>query len=237
MELEENDILLCTVKRIEKTVVFLDVHLNFKTLSGTMIMSEVSAGRIRNIRDYITINKKIVCKVLRVTNGHPELSLRRVTGKEREETLDIYKKERVLEKMLKQTLKDKASSVLEKIKTSYDAPEFLEEVKENPKILEKFVSKSEAQDLRKIFSSSKETKEKSVSKTIVLKTISETGISDIKSILDLKDPKVQINYLGSSKFSISVKAKSYKSANLELEEIIEKLIEKAKKLNARLEIK
>ena len=59
MALQEDDIVLCTVKRIEKTIVFLDVQENSHTIEGTMIFSEVSAGRIRNIRDYIVPNKKL----------------------------------------------------------------------------------------------------------------------------------------------------------------------------------
>jgi len=237
MILQEDDIVLCTVKRIEKTVVFLDVQENSHTIQGTMIFSEVSAGRIRNIRDYIVPNKKIVCKILRITNGHPELSFRRVTAREREEILDSYKKEKVLEKMLKQVLKEKTAQALEKIKQKYLASEFLEEARENPKILEKFISKSQAKELKKIFASTKETKEKSVSKKIKLLSISENGLEDIKKILDVKDSNIQIHYLGSSKFSIKIKAKDYKKANSMLEETIEKIKEKAKKLSARLEVK
>lgn len=235
MTLQEDDIVLCIVKRIEKTIVFLDVQENSNIVEGTMIFSEVSAGRIRNIRDYIVPNKKIVCKVLRITNGHPELSFRRVTGREREETLDLYKKEKVLEKMLKQVLKSDTQKVLDKIKEKYLASDFLEEAKENPKILEKFVSKTQTKELEKIFASSKETKEKSITKKIKLISISENGLEDIKKILDTKE--AEIHYLGSSTFSVQVKAKSYKDANALVEEIMEKMKEKAKKLNAKLEAK
>jgi len=40
-EIEENDIVLCTVKRIEGTTVFLDV-VDFPGTQATMIFSEVS---------------------------------------------------------------------------------------------------------------------------------------------------------------------------------------------------
>ena len=90
--------MLCTVKRIGGTTVFLEIEENGP---GTMIFSEVSPGRIRNIRKYIVPNKKIVCKVLRIKDGNPELSLRRVTTKEREEVLEKHKKEKILSNIFK----------------------------------------------------------------------------------------------------------------------------------------
>ena len=83
MELREDDVVMCTVKEIEGTTVFLEIEGNG---TGTMVMSEVAAGRIRNLREYVFPKKKVVCKVFKIANGgHIELSLRRVTGKEREE--------------------------------------------------------------------------------------------------------------------------------------------------------
>ena len=77
--------MLCTVKRVEGTTAFLEIE-NFPGVQATMIFSEVSPGRIRNIRDFVVPKKKIVCKVLRISDrGNIELSLRRVTQKEKKE--------------------------------------------------------------------------------------------------------------------------------------------------------
>src|SRR3990167_650200 len=92
MELREDDVVMCTVKEIEGTTVFLEIEGNG---AGSMVMSEVAAGRIRNLREYVFPNKKVVCKVLKIAaDKHIELSLRRVTGKEREEAQEKYKKEK-----------------------------------------------------------------------------------------------------------------------------------------------
>ena len=229
--LEENDLALCTIKRLEGTTVFLEIEGNGE---GTMIFSEVSAGRIRNIRDFIIINKKIVCKVLRIKGENIELSLRRVSGKERDEVLDKYKKERVLISILKPILKEKTPQILEKIKLQYELADFLDEARENPKLIEKFVPKSEIEQLKKILTEKKE-KEKIATKNITLKSQSESGIKDIKEVLTTN--KAEIRYLGSGKFSISTKAKEYKIANHSLEKIINEIKESAKKLHVQLEIK
>jgi len=228
--IKEDDVVMCTVKKIEGTTVFLKIEGEG---DGSMSLPEVSAGRIRNLRDFVSPGKKIVCKVLRIVRGHPELSLRRVTGRERDLVKDRYKKERTLLSMLKIVTKnhDKA---LEKIKSEYEIPDFIDEARENPNIIESFLSKSESSQLAKILSEKKD-KPKEVKKKITLKSKSPSGLKDIKSILDVKD--VKILYLGSSKFSISTEANDYKSAEQKMEKAIEKIEKNAKKLKAQLEIK
>ena len=135
MNLQEDDIVLCTVKRTEGTTVFLEIEDNGE---GTMTFSEVSPGRIRNIREYVAPNKKIVCKILRIKEGNPQLSLRRVTAKERDEVLDHHKRERILANIIKPILKEKTPEVLKKIKEKYELSEFLTEARENPKLIEKW---------------------------------------------------------------------------------------------------
>ena len=229
-EIKENDILLCTVKKIGRTTVFVDIEDNGE---GSIVMSEVAAGRIRNIRDYVVPNKKIVCKVLRIVKGHAQLSLRRVIAKEREEVLERHKKERTLKSMLKTIIKE-PEKIIGKIKQEYEIPDFIEEARENPKILNKFLNKTEAERLSKLLEEKKE-KPKTVKKILLLKTTSPTGIEDIKSILETKNTK--ISYLGSSKFSISTSGKDFKEANSRMDSALEKIEEQAKSRHAHLEIK
>ena len=230
-KLNEDAVILCTVKRIEKTTVFLEMENGEQ---GTMIFSEVSPGRIRNIRDYIVPNKKIVCKILRIQGGHPELSLRRVTAKEREEVLEKHKKEKILGNILKPILGEKTPKTLEKIKEKYSLAEFLDEARENSALITNFVTEKQATELKKIFAEKKE-KEKEVAKTIILKTNKESGLKNIKE--SLKTDKAKINYLGSSKFSVLVKDKNYKTANLKLEKLIDGIRKKAKSLEIKFEVK
>ena len=63
MELKEDEIVMCTVKSIEGTTVFLEIESNG---TGSMAMSEVAAGRIRNLREYVFPKKKVVCKILKI---------------------------------------------------------------------------------------------------------------------------------------------------------------------------
>ena len=61
---EEGDLVLCTVTSVQFHSVFVDMDEYGK--GGMIHISEVSPGRIRNIRDFVKEGKKIVCKVLRI---------------------------------------------------------------------------------------------------------------------------------------------------------------------------
>ncbi len=230
MKWKEDDIVFCKVKKIEGTTVFLELEDNFP---GTMVLSEVAAGRIRNLRQYVSPNKMVVCKILRLEKDHAELSLRRVTAKEREETLDNYKKERALRNMLK-IIEENEEKIILKIKEEYSVSQFIEEAKTNQKIIEKFLSKENSKKLFEIISE-KEGKEKRVEKRFSLKSLSEHGVTDIKEILNLQG--AEIHYLGGSAFSISMKGKEFKQANSNLEKAIKEIEQKAKAKKALFEIK
>jgi len=227
--IKEDDVVLCTIKKIEGATVFLEIEGNGQ---GSIIMSEVAAGRIRNLRDYVAPNRKVVCKVLKISTNNIELSLRRVTAKERKLVMDQYKKERNFINMLKTSVEN-PETILQKIKSSYNIIDFLEEARSNPKLLEKFLTKIEAQKLSKLLEEKRE-KEKKVKKIITLKSSSSSGLIDIQKILDLKN--LDIHYLGSSHFSISASATDFKQAQQKIDLALEQIEQKAKQRHALFEI-
>ena len=90
--LEQGDLVLCTVERVEKTTVFVKIE---GAGDRSIVTSEIAPGRIRNLRDYVVPKKRIVCKILRISDGgNIELSLRRVSLKEKKEVMDRYSHER-----------------------------------------------------------------------------------------------------------------------------------------------
>lgn len=230
-EIKENDIVLCKVKKIEKTTVFVDIEGNGQ---GSIVLSEIAAGRIRNLRDYVAPNKEVVCKVLKVVGkNNIELSLRRVTAAERNEVLDRSKKTKTFKKIIEKNVKN-PKEVLKKIEKLGPLNEIFEQSREDPSILKKIVSKEEFETLSKILAEKRE-KDKEVKKVIKIKSNSSQGIKDIKEILDIKD--VKINYLGSSKFSIAVTAPDFKQANAKIEKAIEEIEKRAKEKEAIIETK
>ncbi len=233
MSLKEDDIVMCTVKSIEGAIVFLYIEDNGE---GSMPLSEVAAGRIRNLREYISPNKKIVCKILHIAHdGHIQLSLRRVTGKERESMQKLYKKEKNFLNMLKATCENPKASIA-KIKESYSLEEFFDLARENPSLLSQFFPPEEVKKITKLLTEKKD-KEKIVKREIILKTNSENGIEDIKHILSHASQLIEIRYLGSSRFSLISKAKDFKDANHSLLSVLGEIEKISKERHAHLEIK
>ena len=103
---EEDELVMCTITKVQFHSVF--AQLDEYDKSGMIHISEVSPGRIRNIRDFVKEGKKVVCKVLRVSpeKGHIDLSLRRVGETQRRNKVDELKQEQKAEKILEFVAKD-----------------------------------------------------------------------------------------------------------------------------------
>src|SRR3972149_11951022 len=135
MNLEAGDVVLCTVDRIVGTTVFVNIEGDGE---GSIVVSEIAPGRIRNLRDYVVPKKKIVCKILRISpNGNVELSLRRVTPKEKKEILGKEQQEKSYASIVKNISGEKAAEILKKISADEEISSFFGEARENPKKLEK----------------------------------------------------------------------------------------------------
>src|SRR3989339_329920 len=109
MELETGDNIMCTVDRIVGTIVF--VKIDGTNKEGSITFSEISPGRIRNIRDFVTPKKKIICKVLKLSGDHIGLSLRRVTPKEQKEIREQYQQEQSYKNILKRISNQKRNQI------------------------------------------------------------------------------------------------------------------------------
>jgi len=227
---KEDDLVLCTVKRVEGANVFVEIDGGTE---ASLQLSEIAAGRIRNLREYVSLNKRIVCKVLKIINGYIQLSLRRVTGKERDEMLEKEKKRKVLLAMIKTIVKE-PSVVIEKIKEKYALEDFYDEVKEDNQILSKYFTKEQSISLEKVFKEKVE-KDKIVKKIVSITSFGDYGIKDIKSVLE--DKSVEISYLGSSRFSVIAKAKEFKDANLKISKSLLSMENRAKEKKIFFEVK
>src|SRR3989339_651324 len=115
---EVDEIVLCQVTKIFPNSVFVDI-LEYKK-SGMVHISEIAPGRIRNLRDFVSEGRQIVCKVLKIDEqkGYIDLSLRRVNTTERRNKLEEVKQEQKAEGIIKNLatkLKLNAEQLYEKI--------------------------------------------------------------------------------------------------------------------------
>ena len=231
--LEVGEIVMCTVDRIAGTIVFVDIEENGQ---GSIILSEIAPGRIRNLREYVVPKKKIICKVLRVThNGNIELSLRRVTKKETKEIKEQYKKEKSCINILKGILGDKSEKVINEILKTSKVDEFIQNAKENPKDFEKIIGKTEAKKILEILIAQKQ-KKVCVKKEIKFVTTKPNGLKLIKECLG-KFKDIEVNYLSAGKYTFKAEADDLKKADNKLKEVLQEIEKKAKKLDFNFSIK
>ncbi|MBM3228277.1 hypothetical protein FJZ20_00085 [Candidatus Pacearchaeota archaeon] len=224
--LEEGEIVLCTVDRIIGTNVFVKIPLQNKEMEGCIVTSEIAPGRIRNIRDYVVPKKKIVCKILRISGDRIELSLRRVTKQEQKEIKEKSKQEKSYESILRSVLNEGANSVIKEITSKSDLYNFFKEAKENKKELEKLVGKKDAEKILEILNSQKP-KSVILKKEIFLVTAESEGINLIKEFLEkIKD--VEIRYIAAGRYSLKKESTDVKKDDQELKNLLVQLEKEAK---------
>lgn len=233
MEYEVGDVVMCTVDHVAGTIVFVQIDGGPQ---GSIILSEIAAGRIRNLRDYVVPKKKIVCKILRITpNGNISLSLRRVTLKEKKEVLEKAKQEKGYSSVLKSVLGEKSSEIIKEIKSKENLYDFLEESKENFSNLEKVVGKVDSKKILDILLSQKK-KKVILKKEMSLTTSQPNGVELIKELLgNIKN--VELKYISAGKYSIKIEDDSLKVADNKFKEISEEIEKKSRKLGVEFNLK
>jgi len=232
MEIEEGLVVLATVERIISTTVFVKLE---NGQEGSINFSEIAPGRIRNIREYVVPNKKIVCKILRIKENRIELSLRRVTQKEQKEIVERYNLKRSYEKIFQSILKEKSKEILAEIEKENNLLEFILKIKDKPEMLEKYASKEEADKILAILNSQKE-KSFEIKKTISFVSTNPDGLEIIKNIFSSTTPATA-KYISAGKYSLKIENKNPKQAEKDLNQIINNIIKKAHEKKIQVQIK
>jgi len=98
---EVGELVVTNVNRITRYGVYAMLEEYGK--EGFLHISEISTGWVRNIRDFLRESEKVVLKVLRVDpeRRHIDLSLRRVTKRERRERILLWKRGRKAESLMR----------------------------------------------------------------------------------------------------------------------------------------
>ncbi|MBS3117452.1 translation initiation factor IF-2 subunit alpha [Candidatus Woesearchaeota archaeon] len=236
---EERDIILCTVKKVLPHCVFVTLD-EYEGQEGMIHISEVSPGRIRNIRDFVKEGKKIVCLILRIKQNQVDLSLRRVSTSMRRAKNETYKQEQKAEKIL-EILASKVGADLETLYKDFGEQlisehgsiyKVFELVVEDRNRLQDFkIPKKYLTPLLEIIEERILPPEVSLHGTFTLQSESPDGVEVIRSTLlhakeyaKEKNYRISIYYLSAPKYALEVKASDYKSAEKGLAEISEETV-------------
>ncbi len=237
---EEGEVVLCTVTNIHPNSVF--VHVNEYDKSGMIHISEISPGRIRNIRDFVVENKMIVCKVLNVNieRGHIDLSLRRVNETLRRTKLTEIKQEQKAEKIIelvaqkfkkdfKKTYDEIAKPILDNYSMVHYA--FLEVAQGKIKIDSLNISKEYQKELEELVKKRFTPEQIPVEGILKLQSYASDGIEVIKKLVKevQKMKNAKVKYLGAGNYKITVESDDVKKDEKILDKKIEELLEQIKK--------
>lgn len=235
-QLEIGDLVLCTVDRIVGTIVFVKISLENREIEGSIVMSEIAPGRIRNLRDYVVPKKKIVCKVLRISpQGNIELSLRRVSQKEKKEVIEQDNEEKSYISILKSVLGDKTEETIVEISKQGRLYSFLEEAKANPEKLEKIIGKENSKKILEILNTQKK-KISKVKKEIRITSIKSNGVVLVKKILEIFKG-INVKYISAGRYSLELESGDIKSADKKIIEMIKSAEKEAKKLGVEFSVR
>lgn len=222
--MQQGDLFLCEVEKIDNNVVFVNLPNGKK---GTILSSEIAPGRIKNMRQYVVPNKKVVCKILRLSGDHIDLSLRRVTAKEKKEVMAKYKQEQTSKSAIISILKEKAKQVEEKILVDYPSLfEFLTQAREDDSLVDKYIPKEYHEAIKKV--TQKKRKQVELSHLVKLKCLESDGLQRIRKIFP-SDESVKITYISAGNFQIKLLSEDFKKGKQTMKEILDAIKESSKK--------
>jgi translation initiation factor 2 subunit 1 len=242
---ETGDLVIATIETVTDYGAY--AKLDEYNKRGLLHVSEISSSWIKNIRDHVRENQKVVLKVLRVDieKGHIDLSLRRVTKREKKEKILSWKKDRKAETLLREVAEklglsseevyEKAAAFIEENYGLYEG--FEKAVKEGAEALTKV---GVPEDLAKVFAKVAEERIRvklvKVKGIIEIRCMKPNGVKIVKdSFLDAKeaekakDVDVRFYVIAAPKYSVEVLAENYKRAEEVLQNVAESVVSNAVK--------
>jgi translation initiation factor 2 subunit 1 len=236
---EVGDLVIATIETVTDYGAY--AKLDEYDKRGLLHVSEISSSWIRNIRDFVREGQKVVLKVLRVDleKGHIDLSLRRVTKRERIEKVLSWKKERKAEALLRGVAEkvgltneeayEKAGKIIEDKyglyegfeKAAIEGPEALTEIGVEEKLAQAFVQVAQERIHVKMVK---------VRGVLEIRCMKPNGVKIIKEAFNktksekLKDASVKFYVIAAPKYSVEASAENYKRAEDVLQKIAQSVV-------------
>jgi len=237
---EVGDLVIATVETVIDYGAY--VKLDEYNKRGLLHVSEISSSWIRNIRDFVREGQKVILKVLRVDSekGHIDLSLRRVTKRERIEKIMSWKRERKAEALLRgvaekaclplEEIYEKAGAIIEKEYGLYEG--FEKVAKEGIEALTKIgVPEGLAKAFVEVAEERIHVKMVRVKGIIELRCMKPNGVKIIKDAFmnaekgeKSKDVDLRFYVVAAPKYSVEVMAENYKLAEDVLQRVAQNVI-------------
>ena len=237
---EVGDLVMGTVESVTDYGAY--VKLDEYNKKGLLHISEISSSWIRNIRNFVREGQKVVLKVLRVNveKEHIDLSLRRVTKREKIEKVMSWKRERKAEALLRSVAEktglspeeayEKAGALIEREYGLYEG--FEKVVKDGVEALTKIgVPQKLATVIAEVAKERIRIPMVKVKGMVELRCMKPNGVKVVKeAFLNAKkaeksrDAKLRFYVVAAPKYRIEVLAENYKYAEAVLQRVAENVV-------------
>jgi translation initiation factor 2 subunit 1 len=237
---EAGELVIATVQSVTDFGAY--ANLDEYNKRGLLHVSEISSSWIRNIHVFVREGQKVVLKVLRVDleKRHIDLSLRRVTKREKIEKMMAWKKERKAETLIRSIAEktgmsadeiyEKAGALVEKEyglyegfeKAAKEDTEFLTKIGVPEKIAAVFVEVAKER-IHVPMVSVKGVVELRCAKPNGVKVIKEAFLN-AKKTEKSKEGKFRFYVIAAPKYCVEVMAEDYKSAEDLLQRVAQNII-------------
>lgn len=208
---------------------------------GMIHISEVSGKWVRDIRNFIKPNKTYVVKVLRVDEkkGHINLSLKRVSSRDKKRKMQSYKREQKAERLLEKIAK-KQKSTLDNIyeKIGYDLQDKFGEMfeafnaafKSPDPLIRRGIKKKWAKIIHEVAKENIKRKKVEIKTELNLVFHTGDGVDRTKKFLKnlINKYGVDVKYISAPRYSVVLESEEPKRTQKKLEKLLTKETSKVK---------
>ena len=233
---DEGELIVGTVYKVVNYGAFANLE-EYAGKEAFIHISEVSSGWVKNIRDHVRENQKIVARVLRVNpkKGHVDASLKRIREDQRTKKIQQWKIEQKAEKFLELA----AKSLDKDLDTAYDEVGYelmdifgdiygaFESASEEgaETLTEEGISQEWADAITEIAVKNIQPPEVHISGYVDIKNYNPDGVEVIKKALMAAEAEnIEVQCVGAPRYRITVTSTDYLVAEKQLKEAAEKAI-------------
>jgi len=244
---EVGDLVVASVTRVVDYGAYVKLD-EYESVEGLIHISEIASTYVKNIRVHVREGQKLVLKVLRVSSqrAQVDLSLRRVTGREKSEKMLEWKKVKKADSIIKgaaeklKTTEDDVSKVKSIIYEKFDNPfdAFEEATDEGEEIFSKLgISEEWAKTLTEVARSKIRLEKAKVTGTVELTCARTEGVEAIrqalrgaKKVKKSRGTTIKIYTVGSPRYRLEVRSKEITDAQATLNLAIDEALNSIKSL-------
>ncbi|MFD1512308.1 translation initiation factor IF-2 subunit alpha [Halomarina rubra] len=236
---EPGELVVGKVEEIKDFGVFVDLE-EYEDRRGLVHVSEVASGWIKNVRDHVTVDETVVCKVLEINESSQQidLSIKDVNDHQRSEKIQEWKNERKADKwmtlafgeeMSDETYSTVANELYGEFGSLYDG--FEEAAIHGDEALESTdLSDEERAAIVETARENVSVPYVNVTGYLQLRSASPEGVDDVREALEAAEGngevpdeiELSVTYIGAPEYRVKVKAPNYKTAEDALEQSAER---------------